>query len=197
MQAGTGQVLDGSSRGLSTASMPADSSSKPRNGKDTQTDSGVSMRHSCQTTWERTIENGQQAKQTRRSSFSFKKTANRKTSWCMCTDGPVTKDQSGWGFTVKHGATTIHEYRTSFTVSTSSLIMEVEAVAPALRWTASRGDSRTTHVIILTDSVSLLQKWKWKVQTGMCQRSTLTFENSCGCTLLDMPEWREITQRAK
>ena len=25
------------------------------------------------------------------------------------TDGSVTKDQSGWGFTVKQGATTIHE----------------------------------------------------------------------------------------
>ena len=107
MQTGTGQVLDGSSRGLSTASMPADSSSKLRSGKSTQTDSGVSMRHSCQTAWESTIENGQQAKQTRRSSFSFKKTANRKTSWCMCTDGPVTKDQSGWGFTVKHGSVTL------------------------------------------------------------------------------------------
>ena len=25
------------------------------------------------------------------------------------TDGSVTKDQSGWGFTVKQGVTTIHE----------------------------------------------------------------------------------------
>ena len=25
------------------------------------------------------------------------------------TDGSVTKDQSGWGFSVKKGATTIHE----------------------------------------------------------------------------------------
>ena len=27
----------------------------------------------------------------------------------MYTDGSVTKDQSGWGFTVKQGVTTIHE----------------------------------------------------------------------------------------
>ena len=54
-------------------------SSKPRSGKGTQTDSGVSTRHSCQKTWESTVENGQQAKQSKRSSFSFKKTANRKT----------------------------------------------------------------------------------------------------------------------
>ena len=34
----------------------------------------------------------------------------------------------------------------------------MEAVTHALRWIASRGDSQTTHAIILTDSVSLLQK---------------------------------------
>ena len=38
--------------------------------------------------------------------------------------------------------------------------MEVEAVTHALRRVASRGDSRTTHAIILTDSMSLLQKVK-------------------------------------
>ena len=41
--------------------------------------------------------------------------------------------------------------------------MEVEAVTHALRWIASRGDSQTTHAIILTDSMSLLQK----VKSGM------------------------------
>ena len=30
----------------------------------------------------------------------------------------------------------------------------------ALRWTASRGDSRTTHAIVLTDSMSLIQTVK-------------------------------------
>ena len=38
--------------------------------------------------------------------------------------------------------------------------MEVEAVTHALRWIASIGDSRITHAIILTDSVSMLQKVK-------------------------------------
>ena len=79
------------------------------------------------------------------------------------TDGSATKDQSGWGFTVKQGATTIHEDSAPYTVSTSSLTMEVEAVTHALRWIASRGDSRTTHTILLRDSVSLLQK----VKSGM------------------------------
>ena len=41
--------------------------------------------------------------------------------------------------------------------------MEVEAVTYALRWIASRGDSQTTHVIVLTASMSLLQK----VKSGM------------------------------
>ena len=38
----------------------------------------------------------------------------------------------------------------------------MEAVTHALHWIASRGDIQTTHAIILTDSVSLLQKSeKW------------------------------------
>ena len=41
------------------------------------------------------------------------------------------------------------------------------------------------------------KKWKveWEAQTGMCRWSTFTFENSCGCTALDMPEWRETTEQ--
>ena len=35
--------------------------------------------------------------------------------------------------------------------------MDVEAVTHALRWIASRGDNQSTHAIILTDSMSLLQ----------------------------------------
>ena len=49
----------------------------------------------------------------------------------MYTDGSVTKDQSGWGFTVKQGMTIIHEDSAANTVSTSSLTMEVEAVTHA------------------------------------------------------------------
>ena len=44
------------------------------------------------------------------------------------TDGSVTKEQSGWGFTVKQGASVIHEDSAANTVLTSSLTMEVEAV---------------------------------------------------------------------
>ena len=36
------------------------------------------------------------------------------------TNALVTKDQSGWGFTVKQGATTIHEDSAAYTVSSSN-----------------------------------------------------------------------------
>ena len=36
---------------------------------------------------------------------------------------------------------------------------------------------------------------EWEGQTGMCRWSTSTFENSGGCTALDMPEWRETTEQ--
>ena len=48
------------------------------------------------------------------------------------TDGSVSKDQSEWDFTVKQGATTIREDSAAYTVSTSSLTMEVEAVTHAV-----------------------------------------------------------------
>ena len=83
----------------------------------------------------------------------------------MYTDGSVTKNKSGWGFTVKQGATTIHEVNAAFTVSTSSLTMEVEAVTHAIRWIASRSDSQNTHAIILTDFNKLAtksEKWNGK-----------------------------------
>ena len=78
-------------------------------------------------------------------------------------DGSVTKYQSGWGFTGKQGATTIHKDSAAYTISTSSLTIEVEVVTHALRWIASRGGSQTTHAILLTDTMSFLQK----VNSGM------------------------------
>ena len=54
----------------------------------------------------------------------------------LYTDGSVTKDQSGWGFTVKQGVTTIHVDSAAYSVSTFSLTLEVEAVTCALRWIA-------------------------------------------------------------
>ena len=55
---------------------------------------------------------------------------------------------------------------------------------------------QTMHVILLRDSMGLLQKLKsgtgspdWNVSW-----LTSTFKNSCGCTALDMAERREMTK---
>ena len=86
-----------------------------------------------------------------RVSHSKKKKKSKPQDLILHTDGSVTgKDQSGWDFTAKQGATTIHEDSAAFTVSTTH----------ALRWIASRDNSQTTHAIIVTDSMSLLQKVK-------------------------------------
>ena len=74
------------------------------------------------------------------------------------TDGSVTRDRSGWGFTVKQGGRTVHEDSGAHRVTTSSLTMEAEAVTHAIQWLASQRDARITHAIILTDSINLLQK---------------------------------------
>ena len=76
----------------------------------------------------------------------------------------VTKDLSGWGFAVKQGVTTIHKDSAAYMVLTSGLAMEVEAVTRALRWTAPRGDGRTTHAIpsqIQRGSYKKNEKWNW------------------------------------
>ena len=48
------------------------------------------------------------------------------------TDGSITRGRSGWGFTVKHCGWTVHEDNGAHRVTTSSLIMEVEAVTHAI-----------------------------------------------------------------
>ena len=65
---------------------------------------------------------------------------NNPENLILYTDGSVTKDWSWWCFTVKQGATRIHEDLAAATALTSSWTMEVEAVTHGLRWIASRGD---------------------------------------------------------
>ena len=79
------------------------------------------------------------------------------------TDGSATRDRFSWGFTVKQGGRTVHEDSGAHRVTTSSLTMEVEAVAHAIQWLASHRDAQITHAVILTDSMNLLQK----VESGM------------------------------
>ena len=59
-------------------------------------------------------------------------------------------------------------------LTTSSQTMKVEAVTHAIQWLASQRDARITHVIILTDSVKLLQK----VESGMGYPDWFTAMNS-------------------
>ena len=51
----------------------------------------------------------------------------------ICTDGSVTRDRSGWGFTVKQDGRTVHEDSGAHRVTNSSLTMEVEAVTYAIQ----------------------------------------------------------------
>ena len=79
-----------------------------------------------------------------------KERKKKKKDLIAYTDGSVAKDQSEWGFTVKHGVTIIHaDGAASDMVSTFCLTTDVEAVN-SNGWAASRGDSQTTSVIILT-----------------------------------------------
>ena len=57
------------------------------------------------------------------------------------TDGSVTRDRSGWVFTVKQGGRTVHEYSGAHSVTASSLTMEVEAVTHVMQWLASISDA--------------------------------------------------------
>ena len=106
------------------------------------------------------------------------------------TDGAVTRDRSGWGFTVKQDRRTVHEDSGAHRVTTSTLTMEVEAVTHAIQWLASQRDARITHAIILTDSMNLLQK----VESGMgCPDrhqpcTVFGYKDVCGSTVLGTPE---------
>ena len=82
-----------------------------------------------------------------------KPTASHMTSWSTWT-----KEQSGWGYTVKQGGRTVHEDSGIHRVTTSSLTMEVEAVTHAIQWLVSQRVAQITHAIILTDSMNLPQQ---------------------------------------
>ena len=59
---------------------------------------------------------------------------------------------------VKQGGRTVHKDGGAHRVRTSSLTMEVEAVARTIQWLASQREKQITHAIILTDSMNLLPK---------------------------------------
>ena len=71
------------------------------------------------------------------------------------TDGSVTRDRSGWGFTVKQGGRTVHEDSGAHRVTTSILTMEVEVVTHALQWLAFHPDhgGRSSHTCFTVASL--------------------------------------------
>ena len=59
-------------------------------------------------------------------------TNSKRLDIVIYTDRSVTKNRSGWGFTVKQGGRTVHEDGGVHRAATSSLTMEVEAVSHAI-----------------------------------------------------------------
>ena len=108
-------------------------------------------------------------KWSQRSSFSFKRTANRNISPSGYTDGSITKDQSGWDFTVKQGATTITEDSAIYKVLTSSLTMEVEAFTHALWWIVSEVTDGQYMLLSSQIQWACYKMWKveWEAQTSI------------------------------
>ena len=115
------------------------------------------------------VEIGQQAKQ---SEIKLLIQENRTPQDLIVdADGSVTKDQSGWGFTAKQGATTIHEDSATYTISTSSLTMEVETVTHVFRGLPQEV-TFTSHMLSSSQIQSACCtkcKVEWEAQTGKCR----------------------------
>ena len=89
----------------------------------------------------------------------------------MYSDGTVTKDQSGWGLTVKQGATIIREDSAA-----------TRSQSPAWQWRCKQSHMPSTDNTCHTSQIQCpcykkkkrKKKVEWKAQTGMCQRQCLT-----------------------
>ena len=69
----------------------------------------------------------------------------------------------------------------------------LSAGLPLKRW---QSDYTCHHPHRFNELATKSERWNAKPRlTQMCQWSTSTFKNSCGCTALDMPEWREATEQ--
>ena len=129
------------------------------------TDSGISMKHSCQKTWQSAVENGQQTKRSQRSSFSFRKTTNHQMSHCTLMAHPSPNSSQGgasmkcwgaWDTTCGHKAKD----------TTPSIAWRKEAweeeVLDDLPW----NDDREPSLIRQTLELSQRQRWRNLWETG-------------------------------
>ena len=91
------------------------------------------------------------------------------------TDGSVTKDQSGWGFTVivssmEQPPSTKTVQPIPYTISTYIYNYITSSFTHALHWIAQRGESDHTwyHLHKFNELATKSQKVEWEAQTGMC-----------------------------
>ena len=131
MQIGMGQVLDGASRGLNTASMPADRGQAIQGVETVPKPILVSLQDTPATKLGKALLRWPAGKTESEIKLLIQENS-KPQDLIVYTDGSLTKDQSGWSFTVKQGVTTVHEDSAAYMVSTSSLTREVEAVTHTL-----------------------------------------------------------------
>ena len=92
------------------------------------------------------------------------------------TDGSVQRGvRNGWGFVAYIGNKEIRTEAGASGMTTSSMRMEVEAITRALQW-VSWTRPETRHVVILTDSQSVLTK----VDTGQLRAEWLAVIEGTG-----------------
>ena len=108
MQTGTGQVLDGSSRGLSTASKPADRAQANQGAGKVPKPILASLCDILARQRGKALSR-MASRQNRVRDQACLSRKQKLQDFIVYSYGSFTKDQSGWGFTVKQGATTIHE----------------------------------------------------------------------------------------
>ena len=192
MQIGMGQVLDGASRGLNTASMPADRGQAIQGVETVPKPILVSLQDTPATKLGKALLRWPAGKTESEIKLLIQENS-KPQDLIVYTDGSLSKDQSGWSFTVKQGVTTVHEDSAAYMVSTSSLTREVEAVTHTLcpkRW---QSDHTCHHPDGSNELATKSEKWNGKPRLE-CQWSTSTFQNSSVCTALDMPKWREMIE---
>ena len=81
---------------------------------------------------------------------------SREDDAVVFTDGSVQRGvKSGWAFTVRVNGTTVAEKSGAVSITTSSMLMEINAITEALRYLK---EEKYTRAVIVTDSMSTLQK---------------------------------------
>ena len=87
-----------------------------------------------------------------------------------------------------------HPWRQYSLYGLSLLTVEVEAVTISSAG-LPQGVTVGAHLSSSSQCNELATKSGMEAQTGLCRWSASTFENSCGCTKMDMPEWREMIEQ--